>query len=109
MRKILLQSILALGASGLLVAAQTTTPSQTQGTGQGAPITDSQMTAEVHQALMSDTEVGDAAPHIHVSTKNGVVTLRGRVQTTAERDAAVAKAKQIAGDANVKDELTVKQ
>ncbi|HUA86186.1 MAG TPA: BON domain-containing protein [Bryobacteraceae bacterium] len=107
MRKILLQSILALGASGMLVMAQTAPPSQTQGTGQGAPTTDSQMTSKVHAALMNDTNVGSAASHIRVTTKNGVVTLHGRVQTTAERDAAVAKAKQIAGDANVKDNLTV--
>ena len=66
MRKIVLQSVLALGASGLLVAAQTTTPAQTQGTGQGVPATDSEMTSNVRHALMSDREVGTAASHIHV-------------------------------------------
>ncbi|HLH39047.1 MAG TPA: BON domain-containing protein [Bryobacteraceae bacterium] len=100
MRKVLLKSIFAVGASGIMLLAQTAPPGQT------AASTDSEMTSKVHQALMSDPTVGAAAQHIRVTTKNGVVTLKGRVSTAAEKDEAVAKAKQIAGDQNVKDELT---
>ena len=106
MKKILLKSILAVGASSVMLLAQTTQP--TPGTTQsGAASTDSEMTSKVRQALMNDATVGTAAQHIRVTTKNGVVTLKGHVDSAAEKDEAVSKAKQIAGDANVKDELTL--
>lgn len=104
MKKLILKSILALGAAGILTLAQTAPPAPTT---QGAASTDSEMTSKVRHALMNDNTVGTAAQHIRVATKNGVVTLRGRVESTEERDAALAKAKQIAGDANVKDDITV--
>ena len=104
MKKIVLHTMLAVGACGIVAVAQTTPPAQTQ---PGTASTDSEMTAKVRQGLMGDAGVGTAAQHIRVTTKNGMVTLRGRVGTADEKDAAVAKAKQIAGDANVKDEITV--
>jgi hyperosmotically inducible periplasmic protein len=119
MKKIFIESVFALASCGVWGFAQTTAPqsgnaaSQTGQAGTagtaGAGLTDPEMNTRVHRALMNDTDVGEAAPHIHVTTKNGIVTLHGKVQTSAERDAAVAKAKQIAGDANVKDELKIEK
>ncbi len=102
MRKVLLKGVFIVGASGMMALAQSAPPA-----GQTAAATDAEITSKVHQALRSDPAVGAAAQHIRVTTKNGVVTLKGRVATTAERDEAVAQAKQIAGDQNVKDDLTV--
>lgn len=106
MKKIILHCMLAIGA--LAVSLPAPLPAQTaQPSAQGAASTDAEMTSKVRQALMDDTTVGTAAQHIRVNTKNGVVTLRGKVESTEERDEAIAKAKQVAGDANVKDEMTV--
>jgi osmotically-inducible protein OsmY len=41
-------------------------------------------------------------------TKDGNVTLRGNVDSDAERDAVLAKAKEVAGSANITNDLTVK-
>jgi hyperosmotically inducible periplasmic protein len=113
MKKMILKSLWAWGASGLLLVAQTT-PNQAgssqAGSSQGAPAsTDSEMTSKVREVLMNDNHVGAAAQHIRVNTRNGVVTLRGKVDSSAERDEAITKAKQVAGDANVKDEISVKK
>jgi osmotically-inducible protein OsmY len=107
MKKLILHSILALGATGVLVFAQSM-PNQ-QPPANGAASTDTEMTSKIRQALIDDTTVGEAAQHIRVNTKNGVVTLRGKVDSSAEKDEAIAKAKQVAGDANVKDDITVKK
>ena len=104
MRRFLLKSILAAGASSVMLFAQTAQP--TPGQMQNAS-TDSEMTSKVRQALSNDPTVGTASQHIRVATKNGVVTLKGHVDSAAEKDEAVSKAKQIAGDSNVKDELTI--
>lgn len=106
MKRKLIHGILAFAASGVLLAAQSTPPPQTAPMTQGAS-TDSEMTSKIRQALMNDTSVGTAAQHIRVATKNGMVTLKGKVQSSEERDAAVTRAKQIAGDSNVKDDITV--
>jgi len=108
MRKLVLQSVLAIGASGVMLFAQSTPPAQPPAA-QGTMSTDSDLTSKVRQGLMDDTVVGTSAHKIRVSTRNGMVTLRGKVDSAREKDAAVAKAKQIAGDSNVTDEITVKK
>jgi osmotically-inducible protein OsmY len=105
MRKLILQSILAFGACGAFLFAQGA-PEQVAA-GQSAASTDSEMTSKLRQVLMNDSSIGNAAQHLRVNTKNGVVTLRGKVDSSAEKDEAMTQAKQIAGDANVKDEITV--
>jgi osmotically-inducible protein OsmY len=102
MKKKIVSGILACAASGLLAYAQSVPAPQPAST-------DSEMTSKIRQALMDDSTVGSAAQHIRVNTKNGVVTLRGRVDSSQEKDEALAKAKQIAGDANVKDEMSIKK
>ena len=108
MKTLILKTILAVGVAGALVIAQTPPPPE-QPAAQGTMATDSGMTSKVRQALNDDTTVGTAAHNIRVSTHNGMVTLRGKVDSAGEKDAAVAKAREIAGDANVKDEITVKK
>jgi hyperosmotically inducible protein len=109
MKKFITTSILAFGVSGAMLlvpgtmAAQAT---QTQGS-QATTTNDTQMAAKVRQGLMQDQNVGTAAHNVRVSSKNGMVTLRGKVSTESEKDAIVARAKSIAGETNVKDEITV--
>src|SRR5258708_7518520 len=104
MKHLIIKSVLAIGASGAALLAQT--PQNPQSS-QPQPGGDSQMAAKVRQAITQDPTVGTAAQNVRVTSHNGMVTLRGKVTSEQERDAIVAKAKQVAGDANVKDEITV--
>lgn len=117
MSKLILKSILALGATGLMAMAQqpasptpdTQTP-ETQRPSTRAPkaaSSDTQMTMKVRQAIMSDTALGADAHNVRVSTKNGTVTLRGKVGSQQDKDMIVQKAQEVAGASNVKDNLSV--
>ena len=113
--KIITKSILTLGASGILLLAQTPpqqkTPRSTDPAAQTAPsgsgTSDSQMAAKVRQALMDDQTVGTTAHNVRVTSHNGTVTLKGKVNSEEEKEAIVSKAHQVAGDSNIKDEITV--
>lgn len=114
MSKLILTSVLALGASGLMVMAQNPADEPqrpaTQEPSTQAPhaaTADSEMTMKVRQAISGDTALGPDAHNVRVTTKNGMVTLRGRVSSDQEKDMIVSKVKEIAGDSNVKDSLTV--
>lgn len=107
MKHFVTKSILALSASGMLLVAQSPPSSQDPPSSQATPGSDTQMAAKVRQAIMQDPTAGTAAHNVKVSSHNGMVTLRGRVTSEEEKDAIVAKAKQVAGDANVKDDITV--
>jgi osmotically-inducible protein OsmY len=122
MKHIITKSVLALGASGVMLLAQSTPPqspqqrtprssdpsSQTTPSGQtGSQASDSQMAAKVRQALMDDQTVGTTAHNVRVTSHNGMITLKGKVNSEQEKDAIVSKAKQVAGDSNIKDDITV--
>ncbi|KRW56313.1 BON domain-containing protein [Stutzerimonas nitrititolerans] len=61
----------------------------------GEAASDTWITTKVKSSLLAE----DATPgmDIEVETNNGVVSLSGTVATEAEREAAIAKAKQIKG------------
>ena len=67
------------------------------------PIKDSYITAKVKAELVADRDTD--ADKIHVTTKNGIVTLRGVVKSTAEKDAAKRDAMKIDGVREVRNEL----
>jgi hyperosmotically inducible periplasmic protein len=66
---------------------------------------DSGISTRVRTALLNDTQV--AANNINVTAVGGVVTLSGRVRSEAERDRAVAVARQTTGVSDVRSELAV--
>jgi osmotically-inducible protein OsmY len=68
---------------------------------------DSGISTRVRTALLNDPVV--AAGNINVTATNGVVTLSGRVRSEAERDRAVAVARQTSGVSDVRSELAVSQ
>ncbi len=68
---------------------------------------DGGVSTRVRTALLNDPQV--AATNITVTSANGVVTLSGRVRTPAEADRAVTVARQTAGVADVRSELSVAQ
>jgi osmotically-inducible protein OsmY len=106
MKHFIAKSILALGSSGLLVLAQSTTPQTTPSTG-AQTAADTQMASKVRTALMNDQTIAPTAHNVHVTAKNGMVMLKGKVSSESEHDAIVSKAKDVAGASNVKDEITV--
>lgn len=68
---------------------------------------DSGISTRVRTVLLNDSQV--AAGNINVTASNGVVTLSGRVRSEAERDRAVALARQTSGVSDVRSELAVGQ
>ena len=72
----------------------------------GTVIEDSAITAKVKTALLADPDVKGLL--IDVDTKNGVVTLKGSADKPANRDRAVAIAKDTGGVKSVDSQLVIK-
>jgi osmotically-inducible protein OsmY len=68
---------------------------------------DVQTTADIRKAIVADKTLSTTAHNVKVITRNGTVTLRGRVHSQDEEKAVVAKAEEVAGHGNVTDELKV--
>ncbi len=70
------------------------------------PVKDSYITTKVKAELAKDTAT--KAHHIKVMTKDGVVSLSGMVDSTAEKQKAETDARGIKGVVDVTNGLTVK-
>lgn len=68
---------------------------------------DRETTRKIRKALVGDKSLSTYAHNVKVISQNGTVTLKGPVRSEDEKKAVEAKAAQIAGASNVKDELTV--
>jgi hyperosmotically inducible protein len=68
---------------------------------------DRETTRQIRKALMADRELSTYAHNVKVISQNGTVTLRGPVRSEDEKKTVEAKAAEVAGASNVKDELTV--
>lgn len=76
---------------------------------QGNSPADVELTQKIRSALVVDSSgYSVTAKNIKIVTVNGKVTLRGPVNTDAEKAGIVILAKGIAGAANVDDQLEVK-
>jgi hypothetical protein len=71
----------------------------------GELIEDGQLTAKIKSKMTLDDLV--QARTINVDTKDGVVTVKGRVRSDAERQRAIQLARETAGVKAVVDQLTV--
>lgn len=69
---------------------------------------DRDLAKKIRKAVMDDKSLSTYAHNAKVIARNGTVTLKGPVRSEDERAAIEAKAVEIAGAANVKNELTVK-
>src|ERR1700726_4432902 len=70
------------------------------------PVTDSYITTKVKAELAKDSTT--KARHIHVTTKDGVVMLKGNVNSDAEKQKAEQDASAVKGVSHVENDLTVK-
>ena len=68
-------------------------------------IDDTTLTTRVKTVMLNETSVSGTS--IDVDTYQGVVTLSGRVKSQAERDRALALARQVDGVTAVKDALQI--
>jgi hyperosmotically inducible periplasmic protein len=69
--------------------------------------TDLQLTQEIRKALVADKSLSTYAHNIKVITRRGKVTLKGPVNTADEKKAIELKAAEIAGPANITNQLSV--
>ncbi len=68
---------------------------------------DVEVTRRVRQAIVKDGTLSTDAHNVKIITQNGIVTLRGPVDTAEERAAIAAKARRVAGVKKVDDQLEV--
>jgi len=109
LRKVMLITAVALVGLGAGVggAAERTTTEKAKDTTQSASnaISDSWITMKTKLSLMADERV--SATDVNVTTKQGIVTLQGKVPSAEAKQAAEADAKQIDGAKEVVNKLSV--
>ncbi|MGA9564120.1 MAG: BON domain-containing protein, partial [Candidatus Korobacteraceae bacterium] len=69
--------------------------------------TDRELAQNVRKAIMQDKALSTYAHNVKVISQNGQITLKGPVRSEDEKQALEAKAAEVAGKANVVNELTV--
>lgn len=74
---------------------------------QGMAKGDQEITRKIRVAVIDDKTLSTYAHNVKIITQNGMVTLRGPVRSEAEKRSIEAKAKTVAGDAKVKNDITV--
>jgi len=68
---------------------------------------DLDLTQRVRQAVLANDSLSTNAHNVKIITSNGVVTLRGPVNSTKEKATIDAKAQQIAGATKVDNQLEI--
>jgi len=66
------------------------------------------LTQRIRKALMADKALSSTAKNIKIITVNGLVTLRGPVNTPQEKERIVAKAQDVVGVDKVENQLEIK-
>ncbi len=69
---------------------------------------DRELARKIRKAIIDDENLSMNAHNVKVIVRGGTVTLKGPVPSDEEKTAIESKAVEIAGAANVKNELTVK-
>src|SRR5262249_27478990 len=75
---------------------------------QGKSEADRTITEHVRKAVVNDDALSTNAHNVKIITQNGVVTLRGPVNTATEKATVVAMARSTPGVTRVDDQLEVK-
>src|SRR5438552_2918845 len=68
---------------------------------------DRKTTADIRKAVIDDKSLSTIAHNVKIITRNGQVTLRGRVKSEDEKRAIAAKAEEVAGKGKVTDEIQI--
>jgi osmotically-inducible protein OsmY len=121
MTRITLHSILAAGLLlGTLPGAFAQAPDNSKmnkGDGSKSAVTadqaknnksDREIMKEIRKSVVDDKSLSTYAHNVKIIAQHGQVTLKGPVHSDDESKNIEAKAKQVAGDGNVTNQLTVK-
>jgi hyperosmotically inducible periplasmic protein len=119
LRKI--RNMVLLGGLGVLIPstavfAQAPDNSKSNKQERGAATADQQaenpgdrdVARKIRKSIMDDKNLSTYAHNVKVIARGGTVILKGPVRSDEEKTAIEAKAVEVAGAANVKNELTVK-
>ena len=68
---------------------------------------DVDLTAKIRRSIVGDESLSTNAHNVKIIAQNGLVTLKGPVQSEAEKSTIEQKASSIAGQSNVKSEIDV--
>jgi hyperosmotically inducible periplasmic protein len=68
---------------------------------------DVDLTAKIRRSIVGDKSLSTNAHNVKIIAQNGLVTLKGPVQSEAEKNTIEQKASSIAGQSNVKNEIDV--
>jgi len=74
---------------------------------QSAPHSDVRLNHQIHSAIVDDATLPYCAHIVKVQSKNGKVTLQGKVYTEAQKTDCGEKAAAIVGEENVTNEIVV--
>ena len=68
---------------------------------------DVKLTAEIRRSIMKDDTLSTAAHNVKIIVEAGIVTLKGPVKTAGEKSKVAAKATEVVGASNVKNEIEI--
>jgi hyperosmotically inducible protein len=68
---------------------------------------DVDITKKIRQAIVADKNLSTNAHNVKVVTRRGKVTLKGPVATVEEKNTIEAKAAEVAGAANVSNQISI--
>ncbi|HEV2382615.1 MAG TPA: BON domain-containing protein [Terriglobia bacterium] len=68
---------------------------------------DREMTRHIRRAIVQDKALSTYGHNVKIISRNGMVTLKGPVRSDEDKQAIEAKAKRIAGEDKVDDQLEV--
>ena len=98
-------AVLCAAAPSRASAAQTQSAvaGAAQQSNQSSDIT---ITRNIRRAVVKDKSLSTEAHNVTIITRDGKVTLKGRVRSEAEKQTVETAAANVAGQANVDDQLT---
>lgn len=68
---------------------------------------DRKLTQQIRRAIVTDKALSTYAHNVKIVAVGGMVTLKGPVRSAEEKQAVAEKAAQIAGPANIKNEMDI--
>lgn len=76
---------------------------------QKSDTSDRTITMKIRRSIIADKTLSTYAHNVKIITRNGMVTLKGPVDSDAEKQTIESKAAEVVGQDKVTDKLTVKQ
>jgi hyperosmotically inducible periplasmic protein len=103
--------LVAAGAVAILLSAAPAAATAQEATSgavqQSNHMSDLTVTRNIRRAVLKDKSLSTEAHNVTIVTRDGKVTLRGPVKSSAEKQSVEAAANSIAGPGNVDDQLSV--